>query len=86
MAEVNRVKALFFLNILLFFAFSSSIKAFEVIRDTEIEEFTNDILKLLLTDNDIEAKDVNVYFINKCLFISKSLFYVSTYSLSLLNF
>ncbi len=61
---MNRVKALFFLNILLFFAFSSSIKAFEVIRDTEIEEFTNDILKLLLTDNDIEAKDVNVYFIN----------------------
>ena len=61
---MNRVKALFFLNILFFFAFSSSIKAFEVIRDTEIEEFTNDILKLLLTDNDIEAKDINVYFIN----------------------
>ena len=36
----------------------------EVIRDTEIEEFTNDIVKILLGDSNIEAEDINVYFIN----------------------
>ncbi len=61
---MNRVKALFILNIIFFFAFSGSLRALEVIRDTEIEDFTNDILKILLANSNIEAEDINVYFIN----------------------
>ena len=64
MAKVNRVKSLFILNIIFFFSISSSIKALEVIRDTELENFTNDIIEILLIDSDIEAKDINIYFIN----------------------
>ena len=64
MAKVNRVKALFILNIIFFFALSGSLRALEVIRDTEIEDFTNDILKILLANSNIEAEDINVYFIN----------------------
>ena len=63
MAEVNRVKTLFILNIILFFTFAGSLKALEVIRDTEIEEFTNDIVKMLLAETNIDAKDINIYFI-----------------------
>ncbi len=60
---MNRVKALFILNILLFFTFVGQLKAFEVIRDTELEQFTDDILKILLNSSDLEAEDINVYFI-----------------------
>ncbi len=61
---MNRVKALFIFNIILLFTIVDSTKAFEVIRDTEIEVFTNDIVKILLADSNIEADDINVYFIN----------------------
>ena len=61
---MNRVKTLFILNIILFFTLVNSLKAFEVIRDTEIENFTNDILEILLADTNIEAENINVYFIN----------------------
>ena len=44
---MNRVKTLFILNIILFFTSVGSLKALEVIRDTEIENFTNDIVKIL---------------------------------------
>ncbi len=40
-----------------------SLKALEVIRDTEIEEFTHDIVNILLADTNIDAKDINIYFI-----------------------
>jgi predicted Zn-dependent protease len=63
-AEVNRVKALFFLNIIILFTFISSAKALEIIRDTELEQFTGDILEILLADSNIEAEDISVYFIN----------------------
>jgi len=61
---VNRVKSLFILNIILFFTLIGSSKALEVIRDTELENFTNDIIKILLIDNNIEAEDISIYFIN----------------------
>ena len=64
MAKVKRVKSLFILNIIFFFSLSSSIKALEVIRDTELEYFTNDIIEILLIDSNIDAKDINIYFIN----------------------
>jgi len=60
---VNRVKPLLILNIILFFTISGSPKALEVIRDTELENFTNDIIKILLIDSNLEAKDINIYFI-----------------------
>ena len=63
MAKVNRVIALFFLNILFFSSISSS-KALEVIRDTELEQFTDDIVEMLLISSNVEAESVNVYFIN----------------------
>tara|TARA_Y200000002_G_scaffold361191_1_gene347062 strand:+ start:4399 stop:5748 length:1350 start_codon:yes stop_codon:yes gene_type:complete len=63
-AKVNRIKALFILNIIFFFIFCSSLRALEFIRDTELEKFTNDIIELLLNDSNIEAKDINTYFIN----------------------
>ena len=64
MAKVNRVKSLFILNILIFFTLSGSVNALEVIRDTELEEFTNDIIDVLLNDSTLEKTDINVYFIN----------------------
>ncbi len=63
MAKVNRVKSLFILNIILFFTFITHLKALEVIRDTELEQFTDDIVKMLLNNSDLEAEDINVYFI-----------------------
>jgi len=60
---VNRVKSLFILNIILFFTFITHLKALEVIRDTELEQFTDDIVKMLLNNSDLEAEDINVYFI-----------------------
>ena len=63
MAEVNRVKSLFILNVVFLFTLSNSLKALEVIRDTELESFTNDIIKMLLVDSDIEAEDINIYFL-----------------------
>tara|TARA_A100001011_G_scaffold375819_2_gene437768 strand:+ start:1572 stop:2918 length:1347 start_codon:yes stop_codon:yes gene_type:complete len=63
-AKVNRVKALLISNILILCIFSNSLKALEVIRDTELEEFTNDIIKILLKDSTLETNDINVYFIN----------------------
>ena len=64
MAKVNRARTLFILSIILFFTFVGSLKALEVIRDTEIEDFTNDIVKILLADTNIEVEDINIYFIN----------------------
>ncbi|MFL2900991.1 MAG: M48 family metalloprotease [Candidatus Pelagibacterales bacterium] len=60
---MNRVKSLFILIIIILFTLSGSLKALEVIRDTELENFTKDIIKILLIDNDIEAEDINIYFI-----------------------
>ncbi len=63
MAEVNRVKSLFILNIILFFTFIGTSKALEVIRDTELEQFTDDILEKLLISSNMDKDDINVYFI-----------------------
>ncbi|MDC3085873.1 M48 family metalloprotease [Pelagibacteraceae bacterium] len=61
---MNRVKSLFVLNIIIFFTFSNSTKALEVIRDTELENFTDDIVKILLVESNMEEEDINIYFIN----------------------
>ena len=64
MAKVNRVKSLLIYNIILFLILCSSVKALEVIRDTELEDFTNDIISILLIDSNIAAEDIKIYFIN----------------------
>ena len=61
---MNRVKSLFILSIIFFFTLISSLKSLEFIRDTELEDFTDDIIKILLIDSGLAAEDVNVYFIN----------------------
>ncbi len=63
MAKVNRVIALFFFNIIFLLTINNSLKAIEVIRDTELEEFTNGIIKILLRDSNIEMEDINIYYI-----------------------
>ena len=61
---MNRVRSLFVLNIIFFFTLSNSINALEVIRDTELEDFTNDLVKILLVESNMEVEDINIYFIN----------------------
>ena len=61
---MNRVKSLFILNTIFFFILGGPLKALEVIRDTELENFTNDIINILLIDSNVESEDINVYFIN----------------------
>ncbi len=60
---MNRVIALFFFNIIFLLTINNSLKAIEVIRDTELEEFTNGIIKILLRDSNIEMEDINIYYI-----------------------
>ena len=50
------------ISIIIFF--TSSLKAFEIIRDTELENFTNDLLKILIKPSDQTLEDLNIYFIN----------------------
>ena len=45
-----------------YFLFSHS-NAFEIIRDTELEQFTNDIVSILLKSNNLESGDLKIYFI-----------------------
>ncbi len=63
MAKVR--KANFFLLKVFFIIFltSSSPKALEIIRDAELELFTDDILSILLNYSQLETDDLNVYFI-----------------------
>ena len=45
-----------------YFLFSQS-NAFEIIRDTELEQFTNDIVSELLQSNNLESEDLKIYFV-----------------------
>ena len=49
------------LSINIYFSHAS---AFEIIRDTELEQYTDDIMSMLLKSSDIEAQDFNIYFVN----------------------
>ena len=48
--------------IIFYFLFSQS-NAFEIIRDTELEQFTDDIISLLLQSNNLESEDLKIYFV-----------------------
>ena len=36
--------------------------AFEIIRDTELEQFTDDIVSILLKSYNLESEDIKIYF------------------------
>ena len=48
--------------IIFYFLFSQS-NAFEIIRDTELEQFTDDIISMLLQSNNLESEDLKIYFV-----------------------
>ena len=48
--------------IIFYFLFSQS-NAFEIIRDTELEQFTDDIISILLQSNNLESEDLKIYFV-----------------------
>ena len=41
----------------------SGSASFEIIRDTELEQFTEDVLSVLLKSNDLNVDDLNIYFV-----------------------
>ena len=63
-AEIMRC-CIFLRNLLILFYFLfSQAHAFEIIRDTELEQFTDDVLSILLKANDLEVEELNIYFVN----------------------
>ena len=53
----------FFIKFFIYYIFSFSFFAFEIIRDTELEQFTDDIVSILLKSNDLDVDDLNIYFV-----------------------
>ncbi len=49
--------------IIIFYFFFSHSNAFEIIRDTELEQFTNDIVSILLKSSNLESEDLKIYFV-----------------------
>ena len=47
----------------IFYLFFSQSNAFEIIRDTELEDFTNDIVSILLKSSNLESEDLKIYFV-----------------------
>ena len=47
--------------LILFFIFPA--KSLEIIRDTELENFTRKVVDIFLTDREIETEDLNIYFV-----------------------
>ena len=59
------MKCISFLSKLFFFFYLSSIQVFalEVIRDTELEQFTEEVISILLKSGDFSADELNIYFV-----------------------
>ena len=56
---------IFFINFFfIFYLLFSQSNAFEIIRDTELEQFTDDIVSILLKSSNLESEDINIYFVN----------------------
>ena len=62
-AKIMRCAA--FLNKIIIFIcfFLSNVAALEIIRDTELEQYTEEIVSLLLKSNNQDTKDFNIYFV-----------------------
>ncbi len=63
MAKVIRRFILIFKALIIINLFSESAKALEIIRDTELELFTNELISNLLNSDEIVENDLNIYFI-----------------------
>ena len=48
---------------LFFYILLTHASALEIIRDTELEQFTDDVVSKLLKTNDLKVEDFNIYFI-----------------------
>ncbi len=54
----------FLVKIFIFlYFFLSGVHAFEIIRDTELEQYTDDIVSTLLKTSDLDVDDFNIYFV-----------------------
>ena len=63
---VAKVKIGFTSFIILFYIFLTlpqTAKSIDIIRDTELENFTNEIISILLNDYDLSSEELNIYFI-----------------------
>ena len=49
--------------IFIFYFLFSQVSAFEIIRDTELEQFTDDIVSILLESSNLELEDLSIYFV-----------------------
>ena len=58
----KRIILILFQILLILLTFNPT-KALEVIRDTELENFTHDIINLLVKNANLETQDLNIYFI-----------------------
>tara|TARA_B100000401_G_C52808836_1_gene722530 strand:+ start:1128 stop:2459 length:1332 start_codon:yes stop_codon:yes gene_type:complete len=58
---MKKIKNFIFLFYIIFF--SSTLNALEIIRDTELEQFTNDVLSILTQSDELQVSDLNIYFI-----------------------
>ena len=60
-----RSRCLFFIQTLIIFKLFTALPAFslEIIRDTELEQFTDELIASLLNKEDINLENINVYFI-----------------------
>ena len=54
----------FFYSLFIFFLISQKSSALELIRDTELESLSRDILNKLTSETDIDPDEINLYFIN----------------------
>ena len=50
-------------SFLLILFFILPAKSLEIIRDTELENFTREVVDIFLTDREIETEDLNIYFV-----------------------
>ena len=64
MAEVKK-QCFFLLKIFIIInSLTKSVFALDIIRDVELERFTDDIVNILLNSQKLHSKDLNIYFIN----------------------
>tara|TARA_B100000401_G_C52814108_1_gene725757 strand:- start:3549 stop:4895 length:1347 start_codon:yes stop_codon:yes gene_type:complete len=62
-AKIMKCNTFLFKFLIFFYLSLSHSSALEIVRDTELEQFTNDIVDNLLTSSDLKAKDLNIYFV-----------------------
>ena len=62
-AKIMKCKAFLIRTILLIYFTISQVNAIEIIRDTELEQYTDDIISILLKSENLEVDDINIFFV-----------------------